>query len=99
MNNLSRKLSMIGAGVLLPISIGFAQTQSATTAQPGPKIAPSPTVKQKVQNPQPGAAAQTKPATTTVGKGKAALKNSSRSSGDYVDWAEEIDIDGSGNAT
>jgi hypothetical protein len=104
MNKLSRKLSIIGAGVLLPVSMGFAQIpqqtpQSSTTTQPGPKIAPSQAAKQKAQNPQPSASAQSKPATTTVGKGKATLNNSSRSSAEYIDWVEEVDIDGNGNTT
>ena len=87
----------IGTTTLFCLSMTFGQSSSAS--QPGPKISPSPSVKQKAQNPQPGSQAQTKSSTTTVGKGKTTLKNSSRSSSDYVDWAEEIDIDGSGNAT
>jgi hypothetical protein len=88
---------VIGAATFLLVPIAFAQTDSAS--QPGPKISPSPTVQQKAQNPQPGTQAQTKPSTTTVGAGKATLNNSTRSSTDYVDWGESIDIDGGGNVT
>lgn len=86
---------IIGAAALFCSSMAVAQ--SSPSSQPGPKISPSPAVKQKAQNPQPGSQAQTKTATTTVGKGKTTLNNSSRSATDYVDWAEAIDIDGSGN--
>lgn len=95
-SSLSKPLT-IGAITLFCLSNGFGQTPAS--AQPGPKISPSPSVKQKAQTPQPSSQAQTKPSTTTVGKGKTTLSNSSRSSGDYIDWAEDIDIDGSGNAT
>jgi hypothetical protein len=33
-----------------------------------------------------------------VGKGKASVSNPSHSASDYVDWAEEIDFTGNGNA-
>ena len=88
----------IGATALVFVSLGVSQASSASS-QPGPKITPSPAVKQKAQNPQPAPQAQTKPATNAVGRGNATLKNSNRPSTDFIDWAEEIDIDGSGNAT
>jgi hypothetical protein len=89
-------IAALAVGTLC-VSIASAQTQS--DSQPGPKISPSPAIQEKAENPQPGAQAQQRPATNQVGEGNATLNNPSRSADDYVDWAEDLDVDASGNAT
>ena len=97
---IANTMMTFGAVMLLSISVVAAQSQSqqsrsrTDTVQSGPVVKPSPSVKAKVMDPKPGPSATKKDDATSIGKGAASLATTP----DYLNWAEEIDVDGDGQA-
>ena len=68
----------------------------APVVKPGPDVKVSAAVRAKAENPKPGPKAH-KRAAGAIGRGKASVAGKGHAKADQVYWAEEVDLDDSGN--
>ena len=99
----SAAFALITALALLASSCKSSQKPEQASNQPAPQPAPSvpsikvtPSVQEKAKTPKPGPKATKKPDAETFGNGKASVHlKGSRQQRSF--WAEQLDVDGSGN--
>lgn len=93
---LSTTVALMGSACKQSPKPEVAQQATSKPAPSVPSIKVTPPVQAKAKAPKPGPHAKTKPATEAFGKGKASIHFKGRSH-DRSFWAEQLDVDNSGN--